>query len=412
MRTLVAMGWFTDSEGTVLTLRYLYSDFKDYGNKWTYTLNDGSSPGYKVSQRAPDYSIGNVALSGSHTLTSMVIHWEAAVSRSAEVASAGNPGADFKPTGDLSNSTNCLYDASATTNIYLPQWTSNCFTPGPDYIFNTDDYKLKSVTYSHGLTAQLNLLAAGSVAKNYHLGSHFATFEFGGKFRNAHKFDDSWEDEFDPNSKYLMTQFLGNFTNPNFYGGHYPFGPVTDWANITGFVNANGSDFAYSNTYGGNNNNFDMVEQISAGYLMNTVDLGRFRVIAGVRFEGTSVKTLSCDCTNPVTGQGPVNVPFNGSYFNALPSASVRYRIDDNSDLRVVYGMGLARPDPEFLTTAVTIDITTNPYTYSIGNPALKAEHAQDGDILYERYLKPIGMVSGGIFYKYLTNPIIEATTH
>jgi len=74
--------------------------------------------------------------------------------------------------------------------------------------------------------------------------------------------------------------------------------------------------------------------------------------------------------------------------------------------------MGLARPDPEFLTTAVTIDITTNPYTHSIGNPVLKAEHAQDGDVLYERYLKPIGMVSGGIFYKYLTNPIIEATTH
>jgi len=325
------MGWFTDSEGTVLTLRYLYSDFKDYGNKWVYTLNDGSSPGYSVSQRAPDYSIGSLALSGSHTLTSMVIHWAAAVSRSAEVASAGNPGASFNPTGVLSNSTGCLYDAAATTNIYLPQWTPSCFTPGPDYVFNTDGYALNSVTYSHGLTAQLNLLAAASVAKNYHLGSHFATFEFGGKFRNAHKFDDSWEDEFDPNSKYLMTQFPLNFTNSNYYGGHYPLGPITDWANITGFVNANGSDFAYSNTYGGNNNNFDMVERISAGYLMNTVDLGRFRLIAGVRFEGTNVSTLSCDCTNPVTGQGPVNVPFKGSYFNALPSASVRYRIDDNS---------------------------------------------------------------------------------
>jgi hypothetical protein len=68
------------SENSVITARYLYSDFKDYGNKWTYSLNDGSSPGYKVSERAPDYGIGNLALAGSHVLGATLIHWEAALS--------------------------------------------------------------------------------------------------------------------------------------------------------------------------------------------------------------------------------------------------------------------------------------------------------------------------------------------
>jgi len=403
------------NDNSMITLRYLYSDFKDYGNKWTYTLNDGSSPGYKVSERAPIYGIGNLALAGSHTLGATLVHWEAAVSRSDEYASGGNPGAEFKPIGDLANSTNCLYDAAATTNIYLPQWASNCFTPGPDYIYNTDDYKLKSVTYSRGLTEQLNLLGSVDVSRNYHMGSHFATFAFGAKVRNAHKFDDSWEDEFDPNNTLLMTQFLGNFKNPNYYFGDYPLGPVTDWHDITGFVNNNSSQFTLGESgqpYGGNNANFDMVERVSAGYGMNTVDIGWVRLVTGLRIEGTQVHTLSCNCNDPVTGGGPVNVPLTGSYVDFLPSASVRVRLDNASDLRVVYGRGLARPDPQFLTTAVAIDTSTAPYTYSIGNPGLKPEHANNIDILYERYLSSFGMVSAGFFYKNLTDPIIESTTH
>ncbi len=52
-------------EGSVITLRYLYSAFKDYGNKWKYTLNDASAPGFSTSERRPKYSVGNLALAGT-----------------------------------------------------------------------------------------------------------------------------------------------------------------------------------------------------------------------------------------------------------------------------------------------------------------------------------------------------------
>ncbi|HEY6290653.1 MAG TPA: TonB-dependent receptor [Terriglobia bacterium] len=399
-------------ESSVISLRYLYSAFKDYGDKWVYTLNDGSAPGFSNEARRPKYSIGNLALTGTHTKNSYLIHWEASVADASQLASAGNPGADFGPIGALANSTGCLYDAPATSNIYLPQWTPSCFTPGPDDLYQPSMYSLSDVVYSHGLTEQLNLQGSADVSKYYYLGSHFATFQFGGKVRNAHKFDDSWQDTFTPNGTLLMAQFLSNFTNPNYYDRHYTLGPVTNWNDITGFVNSNPSQFGFSSTFGGNNNNFDLIERISAGYAMNTVDLGRVRLITGLRFEETQVHTLSCNCTNQITGTGPVNVPFNGSYYDVLPSAAARIRLDDNSDLRLVYSRGLARPDPEYLTTAVTEDTTTHPFTFSIGNPGLKPEHANNFDVLYERYLKPFGMISGGVFYKSLTDPIIETESH
>lgn len=398
-------------EGSVVTLHYLYSAFKDYGDKWVYTLNDGSAPSYSNEARRPKYTIGNLVLTGAHTTHSFLIAWSASVARSGQLASAGNPGADFGPIGALANSTGCVYDAAATTNIYFPQWSPSCFS-GPNDIYQPNMYSLSDVNYSYGLTEQLNLGASMDVSKFYHLGSHFATFQFGGKIRNAHKFDDSYQTTYIPNNTYVMTQFLSDFTNPNYYGGHYMLGPVTDWNDITSFVNHNNSLFSFSSTIGGNNQNFDMIERVSAGYAMNTVDLGRVRLVTGIRFEETQINTLSCNCTNQITGQGPVNVPFNGSYIDPLPSASARVRLDDSSDIRFVYGRGLARPDPEFLTSAVTEDVTTHPFTFSIGNPALKPEHANNFDILYEKYLKSFGMISGGIFYKDLSDPIIEAESH
>ena len=41
-----------------------------------------------------------------------------------------------------------------------------------------------------------------------------------------------------------------------------------------------------------------------------------------------------------------------------------------------------------------------------IGNTGLVAEHANDFDVLYERFLPSVGMLEGGYFYKQITKPI------
>jgi TonB-dependent receptor len=46
-----------------------------------------------------------------------------------------------------------------------------------------------------------------------------------------------------------------------------------------------------------------------------------------------------------------------------------------------------------------------------VGNPALKPTHANDYDLLFEHYLKSVGLIEGGWFYKDLTDPIFLTQT-
>jgi len=47
----------------------------------------------------------------------------------------------------------------------------------------------------------------------------------------------------------------------------------------------------------------------------------------------------------------------------------------------------------------------------TIGNPALRPTHANDFDLLFEHYLKSIGIIEGGWFYKDLSDPIFQIQT-
>ena len=133
------------------------------------------------------------------------------------------------------------------------------------------------------------------MARNYTLGGHFATFEFGGKFRNAHKFEDTNDFVYDSATSPAMTTFLGSFTNPDYYDKSYSFGPTTQFSKITSFFNSNRSDFPLNESdtrQSTDPNNYDLMERVSAGYLMNTVDFGRVRLQTGLRFEHTSENVL------------------------------------------------------------------------------------------------------------------------
>jgi TonB-dependent receptor len=405
------------SDNSNLYVHTLYSDFKDYGRRYEYVLatndggNSGNFPSFTTEARDPDFQVASLAVGGNHTFGTSLINWQLAVGRARMLNPIGG-GESHTLFGYTGTQSNCQWDAAATKNPLLPVFTPACFTE----MYNTDNLQLQQIQDSaHGKAAQLNLEGTISVAKNYHIGSHTSIFETGFYLRNAHKFDDSYEIDWCPTNQAtapLATQFLDGFKNNDYYNGHYPYGPGVGWDKINSYFAANRGLFDQTSGLCANQNapppansgNFDLVERVFAGYVMNSLDFSRFRLVAGVRFEGTQDRSVSFDTT-----KGTLTFPGSGSYISVLPSVSLRMRLDsqNNSALRFVYARGLSRPDPTFLTSATSIDTSTTPYTLTVGNAALKPEHGDNFDVLYERYLTPLGSIQAGFFYKRLTDPIV-----
>ena len=398
-----------------LYLHYFYSDFKDYGDKWVYSLNDGDVPNFSTSDRLPDYGILNLAIGGKHVLQKSWMAWELSVSRGRQTAAAGNPGVDFSYNP---NAPTVACNFVGATNIHLPQFTPACTAPGTPF-YNPGNWNLQDISTTSGITSQVNLQGAFSYARNYHIGSHFSTFEFGVKERNAHKGQDAYSPQYDQNSLAnpplgpTMTQYLSGFTNPHYYFGAYNFGPVTDFGKITRDINTLVSQGVLSldeaaTHLNSDASNYNLTERVSAAYAMNTIEFGRFRLQTGLRLEATQLNTLGFIVTNDANGNylSTTPTPANAWYWDPLPSVQLRYRVTDDTDVRVVYGRGISRPNPYDTIPYVTIDQSTNPYTISLGNPNLKPEHANDYDMLVQHYLKPFGEIQAGIFYKQLSAPI------
>ena len=281
----------------------MYSDFKNYGDRWVYSLTDntpiqkarsrrtgsvcwdrtgavttrrktehvacGGLPDFSVQTRRRTSAIGSILIGGKHNLTSTWFAWDVSAGRSRD--NNVSPGqAKFAATGLTQNvstdpnvisTSACEFSPSATPNILRPQWS-------PAYLseaFNQANYTLDSIQIDHGRTAQLNLQATGAMGKRYHLGSRLATIEIGGKFRNAHKFDDTYSIEFDPNTDIPFAQFPSEFSNENYYGGSYRLGPNTTYQTINKFLLANPGLFDPTSSLGIDTANYDLMRRFPPG---------------------------------------------------------------------------------------------------------------------------------------------------
>jgi TonB-dependent receptor len=430
------------SENTSFFAHGLYTDLKDWGDKWYYEpvsnalTSTGSTlstklqaPKFYTSSKRPNASTGSLILGGRHSGNHSWLTWQVSASRSYEIDSAGNPKADF-----AWNTTklDCNYSSTTQTDKYRPTFGACDAANSP--LLNAADWTFKDITISTGKTAELDLTAQASYARNYAVKSHFGTFEAGFKFSNAHKSQDSTETVYDSwstsaSAPYTMAALQSGFENTDYYNGSYfggKFGPVSDFnkaesytlANLTGYVDA------YKTASDTWPNIFHTVEQIPAFYAMNTIDFGRLHVQTGVRFEQTNMNTFGYYLTfDPNGGGTPTEAcatstqqscwtvtgeANNPSYLDVLPSVQLRYGLTQASNLRAVYARGVARPDPYQLVPYVTEDDSASPATVAVGNPSLRPEHANNYDLLYENFLRPLGMIQAGVFVKQLAAPQLE----
>lgn len=437
------------SDASDIYLRGFYSDFHNYGERYRYSIFDNTpgiqllapgnvgcptnssgvtitpctagTPSYTAELRNPDIGVSNLMVGGTHDLSTTWFAWDVAVSRG-WYSSSPYSDADFGAIPSFTSS-NCQYDPANTANEFLPRWNGACFSE----ISNPANFQLSDIKRQLGPSAQLNIEASGSGAKRYHIGSKLATFEIGGRFRNAHKFNEYYQLEWAPNSSALpasqfpngyipMGYFENRLINHNYYnGGQYNLGYNPNYEDTFAFFNANPSFFSITqDTQGQDGHDYDLIEKVSAGYFMNTIDLStKWRLIAGLRIENTD-ENISNFIVNKVSNTLSPNKS-TGSYITYLPSAALKYAVTPNDNLRFFYARGLSRPAPQDFAQA--IDITpgggngTVKFSAQLDNPGLLAETGDDFDVLYDHYFKTFGVFSAGYFYKYLHNPIVYQTS-
>ena len=458
------------SNASSIYLRGFYSDLKDWGDKWYYSpaskaLTCSSSalgacaaggagtivypsvtaastaPKFYTSSKRPNASVGTLILGGRTVHRDSLFTYQVSASRSYEVDSAGNPKADFAWVGPT---TYCNYQPGQQTDLYHPHF-GNCDNTNSSPLLTAANWQFKDITTSTGKNANLQLTAQTAYSKSYDWAGHFGTYEMGFKFSNGHQTQDATENVYDTfgTKAPLMTQLLSPFANTDYYNGTYfggHFGQVSDFNQALNYTLAN-----YQGNLDGQKtaaatypNLFHSVEQITAGYLMNALDFGKLHVNTGLRIENTRTLTFgynltffgtyssktgaysggasNVDCpgnkapTAPAAGNCYTftGINNNPSYIDLLPSVQFRYGLTKDSALRAVFARGVSRPDPYQLVPYVTEDSTASPTTVLIGNPDLRPEHANNYDLLYENYLRPLGLIQAGFFFKQLTAPQVQ----
>ncbi|WP_035355884.1 TonB-dependent receptor [Edaphobacter aggregans] len=398
------------SDTSNIYLKGLYSLFHNFGNRWDYNLAttftqagqpDGTgSVAFGAEIRRPIQDLGSLQVGGRHLISRSLLSWdmETSVGRTRD---KGYSDAKFNP-GDNSVLNGSVQFGLDNTNPLTPKLVA----PAGVNMFDPTQYFYAGERVNNYYSPEVDLGFGAALTTSYTAGGHAGMIEFGGRFRNLHKFANQDQSATVPlatanDPSLSMTRFLGSFTDPGYYNNTYQFGPTVNYDTVKAFT-AVGPDPKHPNIQ---TNNFNLIEKVSAGYVMNTIDLNRFRIVAGLRFENTSVS----DNGNTVPDAPPVAK--NGSYLDVLPSASVRYTISPSSGVRLVYGRGLSRPDFADLVSFATVSPGGVRTTSSIGNPNLKAEHADNVDLLYERSLNPVGLLQAGVFYKRLSDPIVPINT-
>jgi TonB-dependent receptor len=102
----------------------------------------------------------------------------------------------------------------------------------------------------------------------------------------------------------------------------------------------------------------------------------------------------------------------SNSYTNWFPSVHLRHELDNEVILRAAYSTAVSRPNFQDLVPYVIIeDRESGRGTIELGNPDLNETFAHNFDLLAEYYIEPLGLISGGLFYKDISDPIFESST-
>ena len=282
--------------------------------------------------------------------------------------------------------------------------------------FNYDDFELDEMSIEDNLTTNSDI--TGNL--NFEVPLPFKTtsgmLKFGAKFSLRDKDNDKdariygWEGDDD----ITLAQLTGEYTNPGLLDGHYDIGLSPGPAEVKNFFNANRDRAGYleedidDSNLDSDPSDYDAGEDIYAGYMQMKLDFGseaEHMLLFGARVEHTTLDYTGYQVVEDEDGYaGTTKVSNDNSYTDIFPSLHYKYTYGKNTNFRAAVTSAIARPNFYDLVPYRIVNREDN--EAEIGNIDLKPTYALGFDLMVDHYFEPFGVISGGFFYKNLSDYI------
>ncbi|PZR26624.1 MAG: TonB-dependent receptor [Citrobacter freundii] len=294
------------------------------------------------------------------------------------------------------------------TDIY----TDDLMAIGTDWKNNASLFTYNTVERDNWNTKGRNVVGKLNASYDYKIGNNSATFKMGGKVKRMH--NNRWRPNTALVANYTGNKAAGNLTNfsgnpevsADLLDGATNFGLGVDKDKTISFFNQYMNDPAYftidpAATRGTiDGYYYDAIETVSSGYVMNRIQFNRWMLIAGLRVEHTNVDYAGNIILQDANGVWQSTTPTSKttSYTKILPNLQAKYDINKSTLIRGGVTFGYSRPNFVDLVPGRVISVLSE--TVTDGNPELKPAFATNFDLMAEKYLSNLGILSAGVFYK------------
>ena len=153
-------------------------------------------------------------------------------------------------------------------------------------------------------------------------------------------------------------------------------------------------------------------ENVYAGYVMAEYEISpQWSLVAGVRHEITAQEYHGNEIAEDTEGNEAISPVTNSKTTHAfLPMAHLKYSPTEYSNIRLAVTRTFARPDFGDLNPGTTRNEISR--VISSGNPELDPTFSLNIDLMGEYFFSNIGVISGGVFYKAISNDVFISTKY
>ncbi len=418
---------FRATDSTTLYARFLRSEFEDqeYRGRLIFEMAEEPSAGggetvkfsdadgeielvRDIKDRFEKQTISSLTVGGETFAGAWTFKYNGSWSKAKEREAGSLDPVEFQREFDGDDELDVRFDYSDWRQpMYFVTGNNNAAaTDSSEFEFD----KIERTSLS--LAEDEELAARFDISRDFALDSGQFTLQFGAKARVREKTYDKQLDVFDG--------FDGDFTLADVAGtpsyGLTGIGPVPNGPAVRNFVNANIGGFELNETdtaFESNIADYDVDEDIYAGYLLGRLERGPLRLVGGVRVEQTR-NEIRANTVALVEGADDTTVDvtpnsFDRDYTDVLPSLNVRYQVAEDVLLRGGVYRSLVRPQIGQLAPRFVVEENDEGEREGeFGNPELKPYDAWNLDASAEWYLGNNGVLQAGVFFKRIEDFIIN----